>query len=83
MLALMPDWLGVGVKVAVRTRPVPLKALSVPPVTTISPDVPSQIKLLPTSSLKVNVMTSVSLLVTDAALLVITTNGDVVSVGGG
>ena len=83
MLALMPDWLGVGVKVAVRTRPVPLKALNVPPVTTISPDMPSQIKLLPTSSLKVNVMTRVSLLVTDAALLVITTNGAAVSVGGG
>ena len=51
---------GVGVKVAVRVRPEPVMAESVPPVTATSPVVPSQEKELPGSSEKVKVMVAVS-----------------------
>ena len=57
MLAL-PLKPGVGVKVAVRLKPLPLTAPSVPPVTLMSPVLPSQSK--PTgSSVKVKVMLAV------------------------
>ena len=45
----------VGVKVAVRVRPVPLMALMVPPVKDKSPVVPSQLNEVPGSSENVNV----------------------------
>ena len=52
--------LAVGVKTAVRVRPVPLIAPNVPPVTATSPTEPFQAKLLPGSSENVNVMLAVS-----------------------
>ena len=60
ILAVPLAKLGIGVKVQVLVRPVPLMALSVPPETARSPAVPFQIKLLPGSSEKVNVMAAVS-----------------------
>ena len=60
MLALPLAKLAVGVKVAMRVRPVPLMAPKVPPVTTTSPTLPFQVKLLPGSSENVNVMVAVS-----------------------
>ena len=48
-----------GVNTAVRVRPVPEMALSVPCVTTTSPVVPFQAKVLPGSSLKVKVILAV------------------------
>ena len=54
------DKLAVGVNVPVRVRPVPLIALKVPPEIVRSPAVPSQAKLVPGSSEKVNVMVAVS-----------------------
>ncbi|MNV65187.1 hypothetical protein D3C71_1578700 [compost metagenome] len=56
----VPELAGVGVKVAVRVKPDPDMAPSVPPVTTTSPVVPSQAKVVPGSSLKVKVMLAVS-----------------------
>ena len=50
----------VGVKTAVRVKPVPLTAPSVPPVTSTSPVLPSQTKLPPGSSENVNVILAVS-----------------------
>ena len=60
MLALCPCKLAVGVKVAVRLRPVPLMAPKVPPETSTSPLKPFQAKLSPGSSLKVKLMVAVS-----------------------
>jgi hypothetical protein len=60
MLAVPVDKLDVGVKVPDLVRPDPLRALSVPPVTTKSPAVPFQVKLEPGSSEKVNVITALS-----------------------
>ena len=60
MLAEPLDKLAVGVKVAVRDNPVPLIALKVPPDIVKSPAVPSQAKLVPGSSDKLNVMVAVS-----------------------
>ena len=60
MLALPLAKLTVGVKTAVRVRPVPLMAPSVPPVTAMSPAEPSQANVLPGSSENVNVMLAVS-----------------------
>ena len=51
---------GVGVKRAVRVRPVPLMDPKVPSVTAKSPEVPSQAKLEPGSSVNVKVMAAVS-----------------------
>ena len=51
--------LAVGVKVAVRVSPEPEIAPSVPPVTTTSPVVPFQEKVLPGSSEKEKVMVAV------------------------
>ena len=57
----MPDaTLAVGVNVAVRVKPVPLMLLKVPPLTTTSPALDAQTKLLPGSSLKVKVMIAFS-----------------------
>jgi len=57
----VPDTtLAVGVNVAVRVKPVTLMLPSVPPLTTTSPELDAQTKLLPGSSLKVNVMLAVS-----------------------
>ncbi len=50
----------VGVKTAVRVRPVPLMAPSVPPVTAMSPAEPSHANVLPGFSENVNVMSVVS-----------------------
>lgn len=71
--------LAVGVNTAVRVRPVPLIALSEPPVTTRSPELPSQAKLVPGFSEKVNVMLAVSLALSAATLLAILTVGNRVS----
>ena len=49
-----------GVKVAVRVKPLPLIADKVPPLTVMSPVLPSQLKLEPGSSLKVKVMVALS-----------------------
>ena len=73
MLAEPEARLGVGVKVAVRVRPDPLIAPSVPPETTTSPALPSQLKDEPGSALKVNVMVAVSpALSADLSLLMLT-----------
>jgi hypothetical protein len=60
MLAVPLAKLGVDVKVPDLVRPEPLMALSVPPETSKSPSVPSQLKLDSGSSENVNVMTAVS-----------------------
>ena len=80
MLALAEARPGVGVKVAVRVRPVPLMALKVPPLTTTSPVLPFQTKLLPGSSLKVKVMVAVSPDLTAATLLLMASVGAKVSI---
>ncbi|CAB5707178.1 Uncharacterised protein [Comamonas aquatica] len=79
MLAVPPFVLAAGVKVAVRVVPVPEMALKVPPVTTTSPVVPSQVKVLPGSSLNVKVMVAVSPILSVDTLLVIPNVGAVVS----
>ena len=70
MLALPEARLAVGVKVAVRVRPLPLISLSVPPVTTTSPSEPFQAKLMPGSSLNEKVMVAVSSDLSASLLLV-------------
>ena len=60
MLAEPLDKLAVGVKTAVRVRPVPLMAPKVPPDTVKSPAVPFHAKLVLGSSVKVKVMVVVS-----------------------
>ena len=50
----------VGLKIADLVIPMPLIAPRVPPLTTKSPMVPFQAKLVPGSSVKVNVMAAVS-----------------------
>ena len=74
MLAVPDDKLAVGVKVAVRVSPDPLMAPRVPPVTTTSPVVPSQLKPVG-ASLKVNVIVAVCAARTTAELLVIASVG--------
>ncbi len=68
-----------GVKVAVRTLPLPDSAPSVPPVTTMS----SALKLVPGSSLNVKVMVAVSPIFSDVTLLLMASVGAVVSLGAG
>ena len=75
MLALPVARLAVGVNVAVRVTPLPLKAPSVPPEVIIS--VPT--KLVPGSSLNVKVIVAVSPAFRALALLVIATVGASVS----
>ena len=70
---------GVGVKTAVRVRPVPLMAPSVPPVTVMSPAEPSQANVLPGSSENVNVMLAVSPALSVDTLLATLTVGAKVS----
>ncbi len=66
----VPDWtLAVGVKVSERARPEPGMLVMVPPVTVISP----VWMVVPTFSLKVNVMVAVWPALTAARLLVIAT----------
>lgn len=60
MLAVPETTLAVGVNVAVRVKPVPLILPRVPPLTTTSPALDAQTKLLPGSSLNVKVMAAVS-----------------------
>ena len=72
--------LAVGVNTAVRVRPVPLIAPKEPPVTTRSPELPSQAKLVPGFSEKVNVMLAVSPALSAATSLVILTVGAKVSI---
>ena len=80
MLAEPLDKLAVGVKTAVRVRPVPLIAPKVPPETVISPAVPFQAKLVPGASENVNVMVAVSPIFSAATLDVIATVGARVSI---
>ena len=79
MLAEPLDKLAVGVKTAVRVRPVPLIAPKVPPDTVKSPAVPFQAKLVLGSSVKEKVMVAVSPIFSVATLDVITTVGTTVS----
>ena len=60
MLAEPVDKFAVGVKTAVRDKPVPLIAPKEPPETVRSPTVPFQAKLVPGSSENVKVMAAVS-----------------------
>jgi len=80
MLAEPLDKLAVGVKTAVRVRPVPLMVAKVPPETMRSPTVPFQAKLVPGSSEKVNVMSAVSPTFSAAIFEVIATVGASVSI---
>ena len=52
--------LAVGVKTAVRVKPVPLMAPRLPPVTVMSPIEPFHAKLMPGSSVNVKMMFAVS-----------------------
>ena len=79
MLAEPLDKLAVGVKVAVRDKPVPLIALKVPLEIVKSPAVPFQVKLVPGSSENVNVIVAVSPTFSVATLDVIATVGVSVS----
>ena len=80
MLAVPLAKLAVGVKTALRVRPVPLMASKVPPVTTRSPELPSHAKLVPGSSEKVKVMLAVCPALSAAKLLVMLTVGAKVSI---
>ena len=80
MLAEPLDKLAVGVKVAVRDKPVPLMAPKAPPETVRSPAVPFQAKLVPGSSEKEKVMVAVSLTFSAATFEVIATVGASVSI---
>ena len=79
MLALPLAKLAVGVKVAVRVKPVPLIAPKLPLLTTTSPALPFQVKVEPGSSLKVKVMVAVLPALTALTLLVIARVGARVS----
>ena len=79
MLAATSGVSAKGVNTAVRVRPVPEMALSVPCVTKTSPVVPSHAKVLPGSSLKVKVMLAVWPMPTVDKLDVMTTVGTAVS----
>ena len=80
MLAEPLDKLAVGIKTAVRVRPVPLIAPKVPPEIVRSPADPFQAKLVPGSSEKVNVMVAVSPVFSSAKFEVIATVGASVSI---
>ena len=78
MLALPLAKLGVGVKTAVRVRPVPLMALRVPPETNRSSVVPFHVKLEPGSSVNVKVMAAVSpALSVDTSEVIVTVGANV------
>src|SRR6202171_5055537 len=80
MLAVPLSLAVVGVNVAVRTRPLPEIAPSVPPLTPTSPVLPSHAKVEPGSSLKVNVIVAVSPIFNCDTSLVIETVGAVISI---
>src|SRR5512133_104733 len=75
MLAVPPLVFAVGVKVAVRVKPLPLIVPSVPPVVTTS----ASVKVAPGSSLKVKVIAAVSPILSVDTSLVIASVGAVVS----
>ena len=75
MLAVPAARLSVGVKVALRVRPVPPIALKTPPESVMS----LETKLVPGSSLKPKVMRTVSPFLTAALLLEISSVGAMVS----
>ena len=79
MLAEPLGKLEVGVKTAVRVRPVPLMVLNVPPLTAMSPAKPFHEKLLPGSSENVNEILAVSPALSEDRLLAMLTLGDKVS----
>ena len=79
MLALPLAKLLLGVNVADLLRPLPLMAPKMPPVTTISPALPFQLKLLPGSSVNVKVMVAVSPIFKALLLDAIATEGAKVS----
>ena len=79
ILAVPPLVLAVGVKVAVRVRPLPEIAPSAPPVTTTSPLVPFQVNVEPGSSLNVKVIVAVSPILSALTLLVMAKVGARVS----
>ena len=79
MLAVPDTTFAVGVKVAVRVKPVPLMFPKVPPLTSTSPALEAQTKLLPGSSLNVKVMAAVSPVVKVLTSEVMLTVGAVVS----
>ena len=74
LLALPEAMFGVGVKVAVRVTPLPLRLLSVPPMVLMSPSINPV-----GSSLKVKVMVAVSPILRVDTLLVIASVGARVS----
>ena len=76
MLALLAARLSVGLKVALRVRPVPASKLRVPPTVATLP----MTKALPGSSLKLKVMRAVSPFLTTVLLLVIDKVGTKVSI---
>ncbi len=80
ILALPLARLAVGVKTAVRVRPVPLMVPKVPPVTIRSPELPSHAKLVPGFSENVKVMLAVSPALSAAKLLAMLTVGAKVSI---
>jgi hypothetical protein len=80
MLAEPLDKLAFGVKIAVLDSPVPLMAPKEPPETVRSPAVPFQVKLVPGSSEKVNVIAAVSPTFRAAKSEVIVTVGASVSI---
>ena len=75
----VPLALVVGVKVAVRVRPVPVMGERVPPLTLTSPVEPFQEKVLPGSSEKEKVIVAVCTAFSAAELLVMARVGGVVS----
>ena len=79
MLAEPLDKLTVGVKTAVRVRPVPLIVPKLPPDTVKSPEVPFQAKLVPGSSENVKVIVAVWPILSAATFEVIATVGASVS----
>ncbi len=80
MLAVPLAKLAVGVKTAVRVRPVPLMAPKVPPEATRSPELPSHAKLVLGSSENVKVMLAVCPALSTAKLLAMLTVGAKVSI---
>ena len=80
MLAEPLDKFSVGIKTAVRVRPVPLIAPKAPPEIFKSPAVPFQVKLVPGSSENVNVIVAVSPPFSAATFEVIATVGASVSI---
>ncbi len=75
MPATPPSVFAVGVKVAVRTVPLPDSAPSVPPETTMS----AAVNVVPGSSLNVKVMAAVSPIFRAVTLLLMATVGALVS----